>query len=148
MKNQLSSVVDKTNVLMHTVAWPSQCKNKEEWANTKECEQYLDTMTRQLSSQLKTAIDVALTTTPEEEPFALRCEQFAYKACLEHLSIALEERADNLVGCSKTLDKIKEIVKGTGKKGLWDLLSTKMRIYFRSIGLRQCEGVWRQNGVD
>jgi len=49
-----------------------------------------------------------------------RSETLAYRACIEHLSLAVALRSNNLVGAGKSMDKIKDALKTICQ--LWRML--------------------------
>jgi hypothetical protein len=114
LREYVSSKVDKAYVSTHNVPWPANAKSVANWIESKDFEAYMDTFVQTVLDQLKAVIAarVQLLDTPT---FSTASEQMAYKVALEHLSYAIENRATNLFGCAKLLDKIKENVKS--KKG-------------------------------
>jgi hypothetical protein len=114
LREYVSSKVDKVYMSTHNVPWPANAKSVGNWIESKDFEAYMNTFVQTVLDQLKTMITarVQLVDTPT---FLTAAEQMAYKVALEHLSYAIENRATNLFGCSKLLDKIKEHVKS--KKG-------------------------------
>ena len=114
LREYVSSKVDKTYTSTHNVPWPANAKSVGNWVESKDFETYIETFVQTVLDQLKVVIAarVKLVDTPT---FSTASEQMAYKVALEHLSYAIENRATNLFGCVKLLDKIKEHVKS--KKG-------------------------------